>query len=71
MIKLGDRVKDCVSGVEGIVFGRTEFLVGETEIGIYPDDKENEGQFRNVVWIAEERCIATSVTQLQELKYGG
>ena len=37
MTKLGDRVKDKVSGFTGIVTGRTEYLNGCTRVVVEPE----------------------------------
>ena len=34
MIKLGNRVKDSITGYEGTVVGRTEWMYGYTRIGV-------------------------------------
>lgn len=36
MIELGSKVRDEVSGFEGIAFGRSEFLNGCVRIGVQP-----------------------------------
>lgn len=38
MIKLGQRVRDRISGLEGIVIGRMEYLYGCTRIAVQPQD---------------------------------
>jgi hypothetical protein len=53
-IKLGSKVKDKISGFNGIVVARCEYLYKPTEIGIESlqpkDNKPND-----VVWVSESR----------------
>lgn len=35
-IKLGDKVKDPISGFEGVVVGRTDWLWGCVQLGVQP-----------------------------------
>lgn len=42
MIKLGNKVRDKVTGFEGIATGRVEYLTGCTQIGITPPAKDGE-----------------------------
>lgn len=48
-IELGDRVRDLISGFEGIVVGRTEWLFGCTRIGVSPG-KLHEGKTIDSEW---------------------
>lgn len=36
MVQLGDRVKDCVTGLEGIAIGRTKWITGCDQICVQP-----------------------------------
>lgn len=43
MIQLGDRVKDAISGVTGIVIGKTDWLYGCRRITVQPEtDKDGK-----------------------------
>jgi hypothetical protein len=49
-IELGDRVKDIVTGYEGIAIGKTEWLTGCDTIGICPTELDKDGKTKNTVW---------------------
>ena len=42
-IQLGDRVKDPVTGIEGIAMGKTEWLHGCFRINVQPKGKNKDG----------------------------
>jgi hypothetical protein len=44
MIKLGSRVRDIVTGFEGIATSRTEWLHGCARIGIQPETLDKDGK---------------------------
>ncbi len=48
-INLGDRVKDCVTGVEGIAVGRTIWITGCNQIivqpGVFKDGKLSDSLY--------------------------
>ena len=41
MVDLGDRVKDKISGLKGVVVARCEWLYGCTRLTIQPEDVKN------------------------------
>jgi len=51
MIKLGDKVKEPITGFVGIVTVRTEYLLGETQVYVSPaelvDEKLPKGEWFN------------------------
>ncbi len=59
MIKLGNKVKDTVTGFQGIATGRTEWMYGCARICVEPqelhDGKPIEGQ-----WFDEQRLEVIS-----------
>ena len=60
MIQLGDRVRDIVTGFEGVAIGRLESLFGVTEIKIQPETlEENSGKPIESVWFEESRVIVS------------
>ena len=65
MIKLGELVKDRISGFEGIATGKSEYLYGCVRILVEPkklkDGKPIEGE-----WIDEQR-----LTKICKAKVGG
>ena len=44
MIRLGDKVKDSISGFSGIAIGRTEWLHGCQRITVQPDHLGKDGK---------------------------
>lgn len=52
MINLGDKVKDKVTGLVGIVIGRTEFLYGCTRVGIQ-SEVGKDGKVPEAHWFDE------------------
>ena len=53
--QLGDRVKDKISGLEGLVTGKAEYLYGCKKILMAPETLTKEGDLRNETWIDEDR----------------
>ena len=53
-IKLGDKVKDPITGFEGIAIGKTEHLHGCTGIGILPQEL-HDGKAIDTHWFDEPR----------------
>ena len=54
MIKLGDRVKDTISGFEGIVTGKAEYLYGCMQILVQPESLQENGQPTESRWMDEQ-----------------
>ena len=52
--KLGDKVRDKISGLEGIITSRIEFLNGCVQYGIQPPVTP-DGTMREVEYIDEEQ----------------
>ena len=57
MVKLGDRVKDIISGFEGIATGRIEYLYGCSQIQIVPETMDKDGKKRDAQWLNEQRVV--------------
>jgi hypothetical protein len=53
-IKLGDTVKDKITGLRGIVFGISAWLYSNITIGIVPEFHK-EGKPAETVWFDEDR----------------
>ena len=58
-IKLGNRVKDSITGFSGIVTGRNEWLYGCEQVLIQPD-KLKDGAPVKADWFDEQRVILLS-----------
>lgn len=55
MINLGDKVKDKVSGLEGIAIARTEYLNGCVQFNVTP--KLTKGKTEIVTWSIDEEQL--------------
>jgi hypothetical protein len=53
-IKLGKRVKDSITGYEGIAVGRTSWLYGCERIGVQ-GDLDKDGKVPDIVWFDEDQ----------------
>ncbi len=54
-IKLGDKVKDVVSGFTGRATGRAEYITGCVQFLVMPDKVDKEGKFLEGHWFDEDR----------------
>ena len=61
-VQLGDRARDRVSGFQGIVVGRSEYLIGCTHICLQPEGAD-DGKLKDSAWFDEPRLevVATGV----------
>ena len=66
-IKLGNRVKDSITGFTGIVIGRNEWLYGCEQILIQPD-KLKDGVPVKAEWFDEQRIVLLSNKKLPTTK---
>lgn len=57
MIQLGDRVRDIVTGFEGIATKRLESLFGGVEIQISPEGLGQTGEPLTSIWFEEARVL--------------
>ena len=57
MIELGQKAKDKVTGFEGILIGRIEYLFGCNQYGIAPEAKD--GKVNDTNWFDEGRIEIT------------
>jgi hypothetical protein len=53
-LKLGQKARDIVTGIEGIIIGKTEWLTGCNTYGIKPPVKE-DGTNLEAIWVDEIR----------------
>jgi len=72
-IKLGDKVKDNITGVIGIAISRIEYLHGCTQFGIQA--KAKDGNVPKVEWIDEPQLTRVALSKQEKRtekpKYGG
>lgn len=52
-IKLGDRVKEEISGLEGIVMGITKWLHACSHVGVKPVGLNKDGKPHDLAWFDE------------------
>ena len=55
MIQNGQRVRDTISGFDGIVTGRTEYLNGCVQVYVEPDRLDKDGKRIKGVWFDESQ----------------
>lgn len=55
MIKLGSKVRDTLTGFDGIAVSRTEWLYGCARIGIEPDKLDKDGAPMKMEYFDEQR----------------
>lgn len=55
MIKLGEEVRDVITGFEGIVIARSEYLSGRIMIEVQPKGLDRYGEMQNSERIDEQR----------------
>jgi len=55
-MKLGDRVKDTLTGFEGILVGKTEWLYGCIRVSIEPTELK-DGKRIEPDWFDEQRVV--------------
>jgi hypothetical protein len=56
MAKLGDRVRDEISGFEGIVTGRAEYLYGCVQVLVNPAEVKDGSPIAGT-WLDEDRTV--------------
>jgi len=54
-IELGDKVRDEVSGFEGIVLAKMEALYEASQCRVHPTELKSDGEMRDSKWIEEGR----------------
>ena len=59
MIRLGDKVRDNITGFTGVATGRTEYLYGCVRICIEPAEL-HDGKPVEALWFDEQRLDAAS-----------
>jgi hypothetical protein len=57
MAQLGDKVRDEVSGYEGIVLAKLEALYEASQCRVHPCSLSDQGQIRDSVWIEDDRLF--------------
>lgn len=65
MIQLGQKVKDVITGFEGLTVGRAEYLTGCTQVLVVPQRLTAEGKRIDGEWFDEQRLQVTDETMLR------
>lgn len=68
-VSLGDRVRDRISGAQGIAIARTEWLYGCVRITIKPEKLDKDGKERDSVTIDEPQCEVLKVSVIENRPY--
>lgn len=66
-IKLGDEVRDTVSGFKGIAIGRTIFLQGCARVGVQPKVGK-DGKLPDAVWFDEPQLEIIRAAKPKDVK---
>jgi len=53
--RLGDKIKDKFSGLSGVAFAHTRYLVGSDSIGLLPNGIDASGKAQEVQWFNADR----------------
>ena len=69
-IKLGDTVKDYITGFTGIAGARTEYLTGCIQFGVIPKTLNKDGKPQVWEWFDESRLMVKKIDS-SEAKLGG
>jgi len=69
--RLGDKLRDRVTGVEGTVISRTQYLNGCVRYGLQPEGAKPDGAALEASWVDEAQaayvtCTGMTVPELHE-----
>ncbi len=67
MIKLGDKVKDTISGFEGIAMARTEWLSGCVRWMVEPDKLDKDKKLQTAMEFDESRLVVVKSKPIPQL----
>lgn len=62
MLKLGQVAKDKITGFQGVIIGRCEYLTGCTQVLIVPQKLGADGKRQDGEWFDEQRVTPTGKT---------
>ncbi len=65
-IRIGDRIKDSISGFAGIATGKCEYINGCRQWLIKPDSLDKDGKMIDGVWIDEQHVEVVKSQVLPE-----
>lgn len=58
--KLGETLKDIVTGFEGVALGRTQYFTGCNHYGLCPRQVPKDSKPDDWVWLDESRLVTVS-----------
>jgi len=64
--ELGTIAKDFVTGFEGMILGRTQYLTGCIQYGICPQRLKQDEAFPDWVWLDESRLRTIEIEQIPQ-----
>lgn len=71
MISLGSRIKDRISGVKGLVIGRSEFLYSSPRIQMGIAEMDTNGKPNEPYWLDEAQCEVIEAGNQSPFGFGG
>lgn len=71
MINLGDKVKDTITGLEGIVIAKIIYLNGCIQYEVQPKGLDKDGKIIKSAWIDEGQLIPKKRTKVEKEKGPG
>ncbi len=66
MIKLGQTVRDAITGLEGVVIGKHEYLYGCTRISVQPAEHK-DGKFADAFTIDEQQALSVDKPNILDI----
>ena len=70
--EFGDKVRDEITGYEGLTTGFTDYISGCAQYLVQPPVKEEDGTWRDSKWFDEDRLtLVTSKAHLHTVKKAG
>jgi hypothetical protein len=70
VIALGVKVRDVITGFEGVTYGRCEYLTGCTQFCVLPP-VDKDGKKREAEWFDEQRLEVLDADWIQPLRFSG
>lgn len=58
MVKLGQAARDVITGFEGVVLGKAQYLTGCNQVLLMPRTLGEGGKRREGEWFDEQRVVA-------------
>lgn len=65
VLKLGNKARDTITGIEGIVVMRAEYLYGCVRVALQPTGTTNDGKPHDELFVDEQRAVLVADTAPQ------